>query len=192
VWQNFILSRYQYPLTSHSFGTQPSKFAGEGVLLRNYMNLPKSMAERALWARNEFIQNPKNSQTDNDNLIWCYKIDDNLWYSINGNYSHSSPKEKFLKEIEREKRTQELNDKYEEERIKKEKEIEYWSNIRQKILERDNYTCQICFQNANTKLHIHHILKKRQKGEDYYDNLITVCPPCHSQADRKLYNPKWK
>ncbi len=148
--------------------------------------------ERAEWARKEFLKNPQNSQVDDELLVWCFNDRDGLWYSIAGNYSQSSPEEKRKKQFEIQQRRYELSKKYEEEAIKREKEIEYWSKIRQKILERDNYTCQICKKKAKTKLHIHHILKKREGGEDYYDNLITVCPPCHRKADKELYNPTWK
>jgi len=37
------------------------------------------------------------------------------------------------------------------------------------------------------------ILKKKEGGGDEIDNLITLCPLCHSKADsKKYYNPKWK
>ena len=61
-------------------------------------NLPKPMFERALWARNEFINNPKNSEIDEESLIWCFNEEDNLWYSILGNYSSLSPENKRLKQ----------------------------------------------------------------------------------------------
>ena len=142
------------------------------------------MFERALWARNEFIKNPQSSQYDDDALIWCYCDKDKLWYSILGNYSHSSPlekrkyKEEFQKKIET--AAKEIYD-----------DIYFRGKIRIAVLERDNYTCQNCFKKGDSKFHIHHILKKREDGEDTEDNLITVCPTCHKLVDTKLYNPQW-
>jgi len=67
----------------------------------------------------------------------------------------------------------------------------YQSKIRKKVLERDNYTCQICGKKGDSKLHIHHICKRKNDGSDCLDNLITVCPSCHPRADRTEYNPRW-
>ena len=150
------------------------------------------MAERALFARNEFIKNSKNSQIDDDTLIWVFNKTDKLWYSILGNYSSFSPKEKRIKEHERELKYQEYQKSVEQSAQEMYKQIYYYGKIRKKVLERDNFTCQICFSRATTKLHIHHILKVRNGGKDYPNNLITVCPKCHSEADRKLYNPDWE
>ena len=55
---------------------------------------------------------------------------------------------------------------------------------RLKALERDNYTCQVCGKKAlETRLHVHH---KDNKGRtvvetnNSLDNLITLCPQCHT------------
>lgn len=150
------------------------------------------MVERAVWARNEFIKHPKNSQIDDEQLIWCFNKKDGFWYSIIGNYSSSSPEEKRIKNFEKEQKIESLNNFYDKENIKKLKELEYWSKVRKIILERDNYTCQICGKKGESKLHIHHILKRLAGGQNFYDNLITVCPSCHAKADRGLYNPNWQ
>ena len=155
-------------------------------------SLPQSMAERAIWARNEFIKNPKNSQIDDGVLIWCYNKKDKLWYSILGNYSSSSPEEKRMKELQREERMQAYQKSGEQIAEEHYELVLYQSGIRQKVLERDKYTCQLCGAVSDTKLHIHHILKRDTGGTDHLDNLITVCVHCHKPADTKLYNPPWK
>ena len=153
--------------------------------------LPKSMAERALWAREEFIKNPQNSQIDDETLVWC-KSPDGLWYSIAGNYSADSPEQKRVKKDEREKEYKNRMASAEEMAEEQYKNIVYQSKIRLQVLERDKYTCQICGDEANTKLHVHHILKRIEGGTDHFDNLLTVCPKCHRKIDTKLYNPNWK
>lgn len=155
-------------------------------------SLPKSMAERALWARSEYINNPTNSQIDDELLVWCFNSEDNLWYSIMGNYSSIAPLEKSKRKAVYQNIQDEKNKKYQDEYEQKYQEVIYYSKVREKVLERDNRTCQICNAFAPTKLHIHHILKRKEGGTDHFDNLITVCPSCHSLADRKGYNPTWK
>lgn len=149
------------------------------------LTIPKVMAERALWSRKEFLTNPLNSQIDDNCLIWCLNKQDGLWYSILGNYSHSSPEERRKYKIEyekdAEKRAKEI---YEE--------VYYRGKIRLEVLARDKNTCQICYKQADSRLHIHHILKRIEGGGDYPDNLLTVCGSCHKKVDTKLYNPEWK
>lgn len=55
-----------------------------------------------------------------------------------------------------------------------------WQRTRLEIMNRDNFTCQICNDN-NSELHVHHTkyFKDRQPW-DYSDkHLITVCVNCH-------------
>ncbi len=53
---------------------------------------------------------------------------------------------------------------------------EFKKQIRFRILERDNFTCQAC---ARTKdLLVHH--RDFNSRNDKLNNLITVCKPCHS------------
>jgi hypothetical protein len=50
--------------------------------------------------------------------------------------------------------------------------------LRPFILNRDNYTCQLC--PSITSLQIHHINpKKNDNSIDNYENLITLCRECH-------------
>jgi hypothetical protein len=58
-----------------------------------------------------------------------------------------------------------------------------WSKIRGIILERDDYRCQICGK-TNDRLDVHHIIPRRDGGQDSTDNLITVCNGvCHNKLE---------
>ena len=58
-----------------------------------------------------------------------------------------------------------------------------FASVRPKILKRDNYTCQKCyFQSLNGGMEVHHIKLIVYGGTNDYDNLITLCEPCHSLA----------
>ena len=54
-----------------------------------------------------------------------------------------------------------------------------WSSHREAIINRDNYTCQICGK-KNIRLEVHHIIFRSQGGTDDENNLITLCEDCHS------------
>ena len=92
--------------------------------------------------------------------------------------------------MEKRRLQQEKNLAYNEIRDAKVLELEaqqkYWSKVRERILERDNWTCQRCGQEFE-KYHIHHIVKKKENGSDTNDNLITVCHKCHKILDTKEY-----
>lgn len=57
-------------------------------------------------------------------------------------------------------------------------------NLRKKVFERDNFTCQKCkFQDQSAKiLEAHHVIPLVFNGEDNLDNLITLCADCHKFA----------
>ena len=57
-----------------------------------------------------------------------------------------------------------------------------WQKKRLEILNRDNFTCQICGHNDRT-LHVHHIHYKKGKKPCEYDeeSLITLCDDCHEE-----------
>jgi len=68
-----------------------------------------------------------------------------------------------------------------------------WQQQRQKALARDNHQCRLCGA-AEGMLHVHHIRPFREfnyrpgQNEAYreanqIDNLITLCPSCHRQAE---------
>lgn len=157
--------------------------------------LPPAMEKRARWAREQIIGVVKehpNVQIDEDELLaWVYSEEDDVWYSVAGNYSRSSPQEKMKKRRKYAKKQDkialELNEKY----MERLAYTDYWSKIRETILERDGRKCQLCNKEGDSRLHIHHILKRKEGGEDFLDQLISVCPKCHSAADRKLYDPDW-
>lgn len=60
-----------------------------------------------------------------------------------------------------------------------------WQRKKNRILERDNYTCQIC-GDTKSVMQVHHITYKHCNGKAYnaYDgDLITLCKKCHSADD---------
>lgn len=62
--------------------------------------------------------------------------------------------------------------------------IEFNKKLKQRVLERDNYTCQDpnCIEIHN-KLHIHHI--DYDKKNNSLDNLIILCISCHMKTNPK-------
>jgi hypothetical protein len=62
---------------------------------------------------------------------------------------------------------------------------EEWNyKLKNRIRERDNYTCQECGlkqENSNYKLPVHHI--DYNKDNCNTENLITLCIPCHSKTN---------
>jgi len=75
----------------------------------------------------------------------------------------------------------------------------YFYYIRKKVLERDNFQCQLC-KTKKKRLTVHHLDGKGmnlpyRKRNNKIDNLITVCYPCHRKLDifiglRKKYTYK--
>lgn len=60
-----------------------------------------------------------------------------------------------------------------------------WQRKKNRILERDNYTCQICGDNHGI-MQVHHITYKHCNGKAYnaWDSeLITLCKDCHDHDD---------
>jgi 5-methylcytosine-specific restriction endonuclease McrA len=49
--------------------------------------------------------------------------------------------------------------------------------LRQRVLERDNWRCQNC--GCREKLEVHHKTLRSQQGDDSELNLITLCFRCH-------------
>lgn len=62
-----------------------------------------------------------------------------------------------------------------------------YQNLKQYILKRDNYLCQLCKKQTKTnkELHIHHIIFRSNGGTDTKNNLITLCKLCHGRLHRK-------
>ncbi|MBI9049547.1 MAG: DEAD/DEAH box helicase [Anaerolineaceae bacterium] len=65
----------------------------------------------------------------------------------------------------------------------------FWATTRQSVLERDQFTCQVCLS-TNTGHHVHH--KKPFKTfyslseANHPDNLVTLCDRCHMIAEQKV------
>lgn len=52
--------------------------------------------------------------------------------------------------------------------------------LREKTLQRDNYTCSVCFEPyPEYKLHSDHIVPLQQGGVDNISNTQCICIPCH-------------
>jgi len=59
-----------------------------------------------------------------------------------------------------------------------------WAKIRDIVLERDNFTCQIC--GSKEKLCVHHKIPTRLGINHDLENLITFCYSCHVKEDSKI------
>ena len=59
-----------------------------------------------------------------------------------------------------------------------------YQTIKQFVLARDNYTCQVCKQKGG-KLKVHHIIYRSLGGTNTVDNLITVCAKCHTTKNHQ-------
>lgn len=59
-----------------------------------------------------------------------------------------------------------------------------YQTVKQFVLARDNYTCQVC-KKKNGKLCVHHIIYRSLGGTNVPSNLITVCSECHTAANHK-------
>lgn len=60
-----------------------------------------------------------------------------------------------------------------------------WETIRKQIYQRDNWTCQICNKHGGI-LHAHHKIPYRISKDNSLNNLITLCPSCHSKEEYKI------
>jgi len=152
------------------------------------VDLPLCMAERALLARRCAAAKPDEVQMDSEFMPWAYDYNSDIWYCFDGRYSKTSPVEKIERQREYDDRWREFSEKA---AIEYGRLVFYQSDIRQKVLDRDDYTCQLCFAKGNSRFHVHHIMKRSEGGTDHLDNLVVVCPKCHRLADTKLYNPEW-
>ncbi len=64
--------------------------------------------------------------------------------------------------------------------------------LRQQIMERDNYTCQICGRYMPDKfgLHIDHIIPVSKGGKTIPSNLQVLCSKCNGQKSNRLPDEK--
>lgn len=55
-----------------------------------------------------------------------------------------------------------------------------FANTKAYVLYRDNHTCQHCKgKKKDSRLEVHHIIFRKDKGSDEQENLITLCKTCH-------------
>jgi hypothetical protein len=64
----------------------------------------------------------------------------------------------------------------------------WWPIVRDAVLERDGYGCQLCGSTKTDELHVHHILPRHRGGSDHPVNLVVVCIPCHKMIHRAREN----
>lgn len=57
----------------------------------------------------------------------------------------------------------------------------FTENIKEEVLKRDNYSCQVC--GKSTTIECHHIVKRIHGGGDDLDNIIAICRSCHRIID---------
>lgn len=62
-----------------------------------------------------------------------------------------------------------------------------WRGIRQRVLERDNHTCQRCGENGRpgNELDVHHLSYARLYNEELSD-LLTLCRGCHGDIHSSI------
>ncbi len=60
-----------------------------------------------------------------------------------------------------------------------------WRKIRQRILQRDGYTCQMCGGEGNS---VDHILPRLSGGSDDEWNLQTLCGSCNSSKGGRFFS----
>ena len=54
-----------------------------------------------------------------------------------------------------------------------------YESLRQQILRRDGWKCQLC--GAMSNLEVHHTQFRSHSGHDSEENLITLCIGCHEE-----------
>lgn len=62
-----------------------------------------------------------------------------------------------------------------------------WQKRKTEILNRDNFTCQLCGDTKNT-LHVHHFryINGRKPWEYANEDLITLCEDCHNKTHEEI------
>jgi hypothetical protein len=61
-----------------------------------------------------------------------------------------------------------------------------WTKRRAHVLQRDNYLCQPCLQvgRVTEAREVDHVIPKALDGTDDYDNLQSICTPCHKDKTK--------
>jgi 5-methylcytosine-specific restriction endonuclease McrA len=60
---------------------------------------------------------------------------------------------------------------------------EGYTALHRQVLERDNWRCQAC--GAMKDLQVHHLQFRSQSGDDFKENLITLCADCHRRTHER-------
>jgi hypothetical protein len=61
-----------------------------------------------------------------------------------------------------------------------------WDIIKKRILQRDNFICQICQKDLrNNRFNIHHKIPFRRSKDNSDNNLISLCISCHIKEEYK-------
>jgi len=60
----------------------------------------------------------------------------------------------------------------------------WWPIVRDAVLNRDAYTCQMC--GCKEQLEVHHIMHRQHGGSDHPYNLITLCTSCHDRVHGRI------
>jgi hypothetical protein len=59
-----------------------------------------------------------------------------------------------------------------------------WKFVRGEVLLRDGFRCIRCEDGKKRKsLTAHHLIPRNEGGEDYLENLVTLCPACHDYVE---------
>jgi 5-methylcytosine-specific restriction endonuclease McrA len=61
-------------------------------------------------------------------------------------------------------------------------EPQLYEQIRNQVLRRDSWRCQLC--GAMSNLEVHHKEFRSRSGDDSDQNLITLCSECHASMHR--------
>jgi hypothetical protein len=61
-------------------------------------------------------------------------------------------------------------------------ELMGFANVREYVLTRDKYTCQMCGKKKDEVLHVHHIEHRSKGGSDHQTNLVTLHGTCHDKV----------
>jgi 5-methylcytosine-specific restriction endonuclease McrA len=97
---------------------------------------------------------------------------------------YAKHREKYLS---RSKKYRTFNQEYYKEFNKEYSDLMRFGGNREKVLIRDEYTCQIC--GSKEKLVVHHIDGTGRGNEMHnndLDNLITICRGCHAEIHKEL------
>lgn len=75
---------------------------------------------------------------------------------------------------------------------KKKKKVRISEEVYNKVLERDNHRCRLCY--STWWLQIHHIIYRSQGGKHIEENLMMLCKSCHDKvhSSKKTWQVKLK